>query len=55
MEGFFRGAKSQKQLEDIASYFQQGFWGFPDYTRLFKAAYGLDKTAEDSPDYFTLW
>jgi hypothetical protein len=54
-KAFLEAAKSQKHMEDLASCFQQGFWGFPDYTRLFKAAYGLDKTAEDSPDYFTMW
>jgi BMFP domain-containing protein YqiC len=48
-------AKSQKQLEDLAKWFQQGFLGFPDYSQLFKASYGLDQTAEDSPDYLTLW
>lgn len=54
-KAFLEAAKSQKRLEDMASLLQQGFGGFPDYTRLFKAAYGLDKTAEDSPDYFALW
>ena len=54
-KAFLEAAKSQKRMEELSSCFQQGFWGFPDYTRLFKAAYGLDKTAEDSPDYFTLW
>lgn len=54
-KALLEAAKSQKQLEDLARWFQQGFLGFPDYTRLFKAAYGLDKTTEDSPDFFSLW
>jgi len=54
-KAFLEAAKSQKQMEDMARWFQQGFWGLPEYSQLFKAAYGLDKTAEDSPEYFTLW
>jgi uncharacterized coiled-coil protein SlyX len=53
-KAFLEAAKSQKHMEELANFFQQGFWGFPDYTPLFKAAYGLD-TAEDSPDYLNLW
>jgi uncharacterized coiled-coil protein SlyX len=53
-KAFLEAAKSQKHMEELANFFQQGFWGFPDYTPLFKAAYGLD-TAEDSPDYLKLW
>ena len=48
-------AKSQKQLEDLAKWFQQGFLGFQDYTQLFKASYGLDEMAEDTPDYLSMW
>ncbi|MFZ2088740.1 MAG: hypothetical protein WAU47_09210 [Desulfobaccales bacterium] len=54
-KAFLEAARSQKRLEDMANALQKGFWSFPDYNRLFKAAYGLDKTAEDSPDYFALW
>jgi BMFP domain-containing protein YqiC len=54
-KAFLEAAKSQKQMEDLASWLQQGFWGLQDYNQLFKSAYDLDKTAEDSPDYLTLW
>ncbi len=48
-------AQSQKQMEDLAQWFQRGFLGFPDYTRLFKSSYGLGEAAEESADYLTLW
>jgi hypothetical protein len=48
-------AKSQRQLEDLAKWYQRGFLGFQDYTQLFKASYGLDEMAEDSPDYLSMW
>jgi BMFP domain-containing protein YqiC len=54
-KAFLEAAKSQKQMEDLASWLQQGFWGFQDYTQFFKSSYGLDKTTEDSPDYLSLW
>jgi uncharacterized coiled-coil protein SlyX len=50
-----QAAKGQKKLEEIAKWFQPDFLGFPDYTQLFKNAYGLDQMAEDSPDYLNLW
>ncbi len=31
---FLQAAKSQKQLEDLASWFHRGFLGFQDYTQL---------------------
>jgi len=54
-KALLEAAKSQKQLEDLAKWFQQGFLGFQDYTQLFKSSYGLDEVAEDSPDFLTLW
>jgi len=48
-------AKSQKQLEDLGQWFQRGFWGFSDYTQLFKSSYGLGEAAEEDTDYLTLW
>jgi uncharacterized coiled-coil protein SlyX len=54
-KALLQAAKGQKQLEDLAKWCQQGFLGFQDYTKLFKAVYGLEETAEDSPDFFTLW
>lgn len=54
-KAFLEAAKSQKHMEDLASWLQHGFWGFQDYTQFFKEAYGLDKAAEDSPDFLNLW
>jgi uncharacterized coiled-coil protein SlyX len=54
-KALLEAAKSQKQLEDLARWFQRGFLGFQDYTQLFKATYGLDEVAESSPDFLTLW
>lgn len=54
-KALLKAAKSQKQMEDLSKWFQQGFLGFQDYTQLFKSCYGLDEVAEDGPDYFTLW
>jgi hypothetical protein len=54
-KALLEAARSQKQMEDLVSWCQQGFSGFQDYTQLFKAAYGLDKTTEDSLDYLILW
>ena len=50
-----QAAKSQKQLEDLATWFHRGFMGFQDYTQMFKIAYGLDEMPEDSPDYIGMW
>jgi hypothetical protein len=54
-KALLEAARGQKQMEDLAHWFQRGFLGFQDYTEIFKAAYGLEVTAEDSPDFFTLW
>ena len=54
-KALLEAAKSQKQMEDLAKWFQGGFGGFPDYTQLFKSSYGLDEVAEDGPDFFSLW
>ena len=54
-KALLEAAKSQKQLEDLAKWYQRGFLGFQDYTNLFKASYGLDETAEDSPGYLNMW
>ncbi len=54
-KALLEAAKSQKQLEDFAKFFQRGFWGAPDYTQLFKSSYGLDEKTEDSPDYLGMW
>jgi hypothetical protein len=54
-KALLEAAKSQKQLEDLAKWYQRGFLSFQDYTQLFKASYGLDAMAEDSPDYLNLW
>lgn len=54
-KALLEAAKSQKQLEDLAKWFQRGFLGFQDYTQLFKSSYGLDEVAEDGPDYLILW
>jgi BMFP domain-containing protein YqiC len=48
-------AQGQKQWEDLARWMQGGFAGFPEFTRLFKSAYGLEEAPEDSPDFFALW
>jgi hypothetical protein len=48
-------AQSQKQMEDLAQWFQGGLGGFPDYTRIFMSAYGLGDAAADNPDFLTLW
>ena len=50
-----QAAKSQKQLEDLAQWVPRGFWGFQDYTRLFKTAYGLEAMDEENPDFLALW
>ena len=54
-KALLEAARSQKQMEDLATWFQRGFLGCQDYTQIFRAAYGLDKTAEDSPDFLALW
>lgn len=54
-KALLEAAKSQKQLEDLSKWFQQGFPGFQDFTGLFRTCYGLDKLPEDSPDYFSMW
>jgi BMFP domain-containing protein YqiC len=54
-KALLQAAKSQKQVEDLATWFHRGFMGFQDYTQLFKIAYGLDEVAEDSPDYIGMW
>jgi hypothetical protein len=54
-KALLEAAKSQRQLEDLAKWYQRGFLGFQDYTQLFKASYGLDEMAEDSPDYLSMW
>ncbi len=48
-------AQGQKQMEDLVKWFQQGFWGFPDYSRLFQGAYGLGGGEEEDPDYLKRW
>uniref|UniRef100_A0A7V4G9U4 Uncharacterized protein n=1 Tax=Desulfobacca acetoxidans TaxID=60893 RepID=A0A7V4G9U4_9BACT len=48
-------AKSQKLLEDITALFQRGLREVPNYARLFKACYGLNEVAEDTPDFLSLW
>jgi uncharacterized coiled-coil protein SlyX len=54
-KALLQAAKSQKQLEELATWFQRGFLGFQDFTQLFKTVYGLDELKEDNPDYLTLW
>jgi hypothetical protein len=54
-KALLEAAKSQKQLEDLAQWCQRGFLGFQDYTQLFKAAYGLNEVAKDTPDFFAMW
>jgi len=54
-KALLQAAKSQKQLEDLATWFHRGFLGFQDYTQLFKTVYGLDELEEDNPDYLALW
>jgi uncharacterized coiled-coil protein SlyX len=54
-KALLQAAKSQKQLEDLATWFHRGFMGFQDYTQMFKTAYGLDELSEDSPDYIGMW
>ncbi|MBM4273169.1 MAG: hypothetical protein FJ134_01720 [Deltaproteobacteria bacterium] len=54
-KALLQAAKSQQHLEDLANWTQRGFIGFQDYTKLFKAAYGLEDVKEDSPDFFNLW
>jgi hypothetical protein len=54
-KALLEAAKSQRQLEDLAKWCQQGLLSFQDYTQLFKTVYGLDKVGEETPDYFRLW
>jgi BMFP domain-containing protein YqiC len=54
-KALLQAAQSQKQWEDLARWVQGGFAGFPQFTRLFKTAYGLEEAPEDSPDFFALW
>ena len=54
-KALLQAAQSQKQLEDLATWCQRGIFSFPDYTQLFKTAYGLDQVAEDRPDFQTIW
>jgi hypothetical protein len=54
-KALLQAAQSQKQLEDLAKWCQRGIFSFQDYTQIFKTSYGLDKVAEDSPDYFSIW
>jgi BMFP domain-containing protein YqiC len=54
-KAFLEAAKSQKHMEDWANLVQKGFWGFQDYNKLFKEAYGLDKAPENSQEYLNLW
>jgi uncharacterized coiled-coil protein SlyX len=54
-KALLQAAKSQKQLEDLATWCQRGFLGFQDYTQIFKASYGLNDMAEDNPDYLSMW
>ena len=48
-------AKSQKQLEEMAKWIQQGFSGFEDLTAMFHKSYGLDRLTEGSSDYLKRW
>ena len=54
-KALLQAAKSQKQLEDLATWSHRGFMGFQDYTQMFKNAYGLDEVSENSPDYISMW
>jgi hypothetical protein len=54
-KALLQAAQSQKQLEDLAKWCQQGIFSFQDYSQLFKTSYGLDQVKEDSPDYFSTW
>lgn len=54
-KALLKAAESQKQWEDLARWCQRGFLGFQDYTQLFRAAYGMEEMAEDTPDYLALW
>lgn len=48
-------AKSQRQLEEMAAWTQQGFKGFEEMTALFLKTYGLSDFAKGSPDCITAW
>lgn len=54
-KALLQAAQSQKQLEDLAKWCQGGVFSLPDYTQLFKTAYGLEQVAEDSPDFWGSW
>ena len=54
-KALLQAAQSQKQLEDLAKWYQRGIFSFQDYSQLFKTSYGLDQVKEDSPDYFSIW
>ncbi len=48
-------ARGRKHLEEMTEWFRKGFTGFDEMTALFRKIYGLDKTAEESPDYSKAW
>jgi hypothetical protein len=48
-------AKSQKQLEEMTTWVQQGFKGFEEMTTLFLKIYGLDNATKGSSDYCMAW
>jgi hypothetical protein len=54
-KALLQAAQGQKQLEDLAKWYQRGIFSFQDYTQLFKTAYGLDQVEEDNPDVSTIW
>ncbi len=48
-------AKGQKQLEDLAKWSKTSFLNFGEFTTLFRQAYGLEQSPQESPDYAAMW
>ncbi len=48
-------ARGQEQFKDLSNWMQQGFRGYEELTKLFQKAYGLDRSAEGTPDYLRAW
>ncbi len=50
-----QAAQGQKQMEELANWWQRGLFSFQDFLELFKKVYGLEEVQEDNPDYSSLW
>ena len=50
-----RVAKGQKQLENMATWINQGFKDFDELSAMFRKFYGLEYMDKDAPDYSEVW